>query len=327
MDARIHLKKNEHENNTYFLTPTNHTYDDFAETFGADLADSVFYGLYASKKNRLFYRQIYPLIKNRDSSTTKYAFQLSDGQQIETVCIKRRTGITACLSTQVGCPIRCRFCKSGEKGLIRSLKASEIVQQYLFVDEKINRIVFMGIGEPLCNYDEVIKAIHIIRDRKGINFATDGITVSTVGPIDKMAALRGEHIKIQLMLSLHATDQKTRDYLIPGMKKHRIDDVIGSALVYGQRHNRKIGIAYLLLPGINDRAIDISKLTGWFSKKNVVINLMKYNGSNTKEFKTATKKEITWMREILENHGVEVTFRESVGTSIKAACGQLTVRG
>ncbi|MDR0374170.1 MAG: 23S rRNA (adenine(2503)-C(2))-methyltransferase RlmN [Treponema sp.] len=257
------------------------------------------------------------------ADTKKYIFELSDGKCIETVCIKRKTGVTACVSAQVGCPVRCVFCESGGNGLIRNLTASEIVQQIVFLEEPINRIVFMGIGEPLYNYDALIKSIHILRDRNGMDFPTDGITISTVGPIKFLKRLREEHIKIQLVLSLHATNQKARNYIIPGMTGDDINETVRSALSYSRRHNRKLTIAYLLSPGINDKYADVKQLVEWFRHENVMINLLEYNKTNRRGFKNASGKDIERFKNNLEHHGIEVKTRVSRGRNIKAACGQL----
>jgi 23S rRNA (adenine2503-C2)-methyltransferase len=259
----------------------------------------------------------------KDTDAKKYVFELSDDKCIETVCIKRKTGITACVSTQVGCPVQCVFCESGRNGLIRNLTASEIVQQIIFLKEPVNRIVFMGIGEPLYNYNALIKSIHILRDRNGIDFPTDGITISTVGPIKFLKRLRVEHIKIQLVLSLHATNQKTRDYIIPGMTGNDINKTVESALSYSRRHNRKLTVAYLLLPGINDKYADIKQLVEWFKHENVMINLLEYNRTNRQDFKNVNRKDIERFKNNLGNHGIEVKIRVSHGRNIKAACGQL----
>ena len=309
-----------------FLVPTNYTHDCFAEAFGPEIADDVFRCLYRTGKSDRKYRQIVQLKRLKDNFTSKYVFRLYDYHQIETVCIRRKTGTTICLSTQVGCSVKCRFCKSGERGFIRNLSASEIVQQFLFVEENVNRIVFMGIGEPLNNYDDVIKSIRILRDRKGGNFPTDGITVSTVGPVEKLALLREEHLKIQIALSLHATDQQTRDYLVPGMAKYNMGEVLSQVMKYGKRHNRTVTIAYLLLPGINDRNADLERLGRWFSGKNAVINLLKYNGAISNEFRTATREHLMKIKNRLEADNVRVTLRESMGNSIDAACGQLVIK-
>lgn len=154
--------------------------------------------LLGEKSGRAFFRTLYkekPKIQNQTikvnsiengGDTKKYAFELNDGYCIETVSITRKTGTTVCVSTMVGCPIGCTFCESGSNGFIRNLSASEIVQQVILMKDKINRIVFMGMGEPLLNYDTLIKAIHILRDRNGLDFPTDGITISTVGPLKEL---------------------------------------------------------------------------------------------------------------------------------------------
>jgi 23S rRNA (adenine2503-C2)-methyltransferase len=259
----------------------------------------------------------------KDTDTKKYLYELTDNRRIETVCIKRKSGMTACVSSQVGCPVQCVFCESGRNGLVRNLCASEIVQQIMFLKERVNRIVFMGIGEPLCNYDSLIRAIHILRDRKGLDFPTDGINVSTVGPVKELKKLREEHLKIQLTLSLHAADQRARNYIIPGMAGNDINETVKAALSYSQRHNRKISIAYLLLPGINDRYSDIKQLVEWFKHENAMINLLEYNQTNKNIFRKAGKNEIRQFKNKLEDLGLEANVRVSHGGTIRAACGQL----
>ena len=152
----------------------------------------------------------------------------------------------------------CIFCESGRHGFFRNLTPSEIVQQVVLIRRKVNRIVFMGMGEPLFNYDNLIQAIHILRDRNGLNFPTDGITVSTVGPVEQLKRLREEHLKIQLTISLHAASQAERNRVMPHMSKYDIHQIVEAALSYSQRHNRTVVFAYLLLPGINDKPADVT---------------------------------------------------------------------
>jgi len=260
----------------------------------------------------------------KDADTRKYVYELFDSRCIETVCIKRKTGVTACVSSQVGCSVGCAFCESGSSGLVRNLSPSEIVQQVVLLREKVNRIIFMGIGEPLHNYDALIKSIHILRDRSGLDFPTDGITVSTIGPIKQLKKLREEHIKIQLALSLHATTQETRDFIVPGMRENGVRQTVEAALSYSQRHGRKIVIAYLLLPGINDRPSDIKQLAEWFRRENVMVNLLEYNqAASRREIRKPSAREMAQFKSRLENCGLEVSVRVSHGRGIKAACGQL----
>ena len=223
----------------------------------------------------------------------------------------------------VGCPVGCIFCESGSNGFIRNLTPSEIVQQVVLLKEKVNRIVYMGMGEPLFNYNSLIKSIHILRDRNGYNFPTDGITVSTVGPLKQLKKLREEHLKIQLTLSLHATNQTTRDKVIPHMSGNKIEEVVEAVLSYSERHNRKITIAYLLLPGVNDSISDVRQLSRWFRGKNVLINLLQYNNTKCFDMKSPNKQQLVAFKNLLEREGLEVKLRESRGGKIKAACGQL----
>ena len=222
-----------------------------------------------------------------------------------------------------GCSVGCIFCESGRNGFVRNLTPSEIVQQVVLIRQKVNRIVFMGMGEPLFNYDNLIAAIHILRDRNGLNFPTDGITVSTVGPVNQLKKLREEHLKIQLTISLHAATQAARNCIIPHMHMYAIEDVVKQALSYSQRHNRKVVFAYLLLPGINDRSSDIRQLAKWFKGKNVMINVLQYNPTSNSKIRAPQKQEMVAFKHQLEQTGLEVTMRVSHGREIKAACGQL----
>ncbi len=305
--------------------PYGFTYKEYAEVLGEEEAKRSFSALYGRNRDKsratLSVKTVYS-----GSDTDKYLFELPDGKFIETVCIKRRDGATVCVSTQVGCPVGCVFCESGKNGFVRNLTPSEIVQQVILIPKRVTRIVFMGMGEPLFNYDSVIQSIHVLRDRNGLNFPTDGITISTTGPLDRLKRLREEHLKIQLTLSLHATTQAVRNRIIPGTKNYPIDDVVGAVLSYSERHNRKIVIAYLLLPGINDKPSDVRNLARWFRGKNVMINILEYNRTSNSAIRKPSEREMTDFKHKLEASGLEVTMRVSHGGSIKAACGQLANR-
>jgi radical SAM enzyme, Cfr family len=302
--------------------PFGYTYEEYSKVLGEETASEFFANLYSNSK-KTKYRTIKTKEILRGHDTNKYAFELNDGYCIETVCIKRRTGTTVCVSTMVGCPVGCVFCASGENGFIRNLTPSEIVQQVIFVEEKVNRIVYMGMGEPLLNYDNVIKSIHILRDRNGLDFPTDGITISTVGPLNQLKKLREEHLKIHLTLSLHATNQTTRNRILPHMKSYKIGDVVQSVLAYSERHNRMVTIAYLLIPGQNDHLSDVKQLGQWFRNKNVLINLLQYNETDYQGIRRPNKQELVAFRDKLNGVGLTVKIRESRGGKIKAACGQL----
>ena len=321
------MKKNHNDEMTYtseeiLNDPYGFTLKEMTDVLGEQEAQNLFNLLYKKKPNPK-YQTVKIKEIQQGGDTSKYAFELTDGYRIETVCIKRKTGTTVCVSTMVGCPVGCIFCESGSNGFIRNLTPSEIVQQVVLLKEKVNRIVYMGMGEPLFNYNSLIKSIHILRDRNGYNFPTDGITVSTVGPLKQLKKLREEHLKIQLSLSLHATNQTTRDKVIPHMSGNKIEDVVEAVLSYSERHNRKITIAYLLLPGVNDRPSDVRQLSRWFRGKNVLINLLQYNNTKCFDMKSPNKQQLVAFKNLLEREGLEVKLRESRGGKIKAACGQL----
>lgn len=304
------------------IDPYNYTLSEMVDVIGETEAKKLFKSIYKGT-SKLSYQTIKVKDVFNGGDTRKYAFRLCDHYCIETVCIQRKTGTTVCVSTMVGCPVGCVFCESGKNGFIRNLTPSEIVQQIVLLREKVNRIVFMGMGEPLFNYDNLVKAIHILRDRDGLNFPTDGITISTVGPLQQLKKIREEHLKIQLTLSLHATDQRTRDIVMPHMKGHDIRKVVETVLSYSERHNRKVTIAYLLIPGLNDRSSDVRQLGKWFRGKNVLINLLQYNETSNSRIKRPNKQQLVAFKTRLEDAGLEVKLRESRGNRIKAACGQL----
>ena len=302
--------------------PYGFTYKEMSEVIGENEAKALYEELYKQLPRK---KNLSMLVKNicKSSDTEKYVYELKDNKYIETVFIKRRDGGTVCVSTQVGCPVGCIFCESGRNGFVRNLTSSEIVQQIILLRRKVNRIVFMGMGEPLFNYNNFIKAIHILRDRNGMNFPTDGITVSSVGPVEQLKKLREEHLKIQLTISLHATTQAARNRIIPNMHRYDINDVVNEALSYSKRHNRKVVFAYLLLPGINDRPSDVKQLARWFREKNVMINLLEYNPTSNLQIKMPKKQGMAIFKQQLERAGLDVTMRISHGRNIKAACGQL----
>jgi 23S rRNA (adenine2503-C2)-methyltransferase len=259
--------------------------------------------------------------------STKFLFALPDGGAIETVRIRRRTGMTACVSSQVGCAFGCTFCASGKLGLQRQLRAGEIVQQVLELGPRINRIVFMGIGEPLHNYDQVLKAIRILRDRRGLGLKTSGITISTIGIPKRLRQLREEHLKINLTISLHATTDESRHRLIPGARGFTLDQVVATSQSWAQRHNRTVTYVYLLLPGINDNVADARRLVELLDGANARINLMRWNpvlGGDT--YRRIDDRGLTHFRRQLQRGGLDVTVRDTQGKDIDAACGQLWLR-
>lgn len=259
--------------------------------------------------------------------TSKFVFALEDGAAIEAVRIRRRTGFTACVSSQVGCAMGCRFCASGRLGLKRHLSSGEIVEQVVRLGPKINRLVFMGIGEPLHNYNQVIQAIRTLRERHGAGLRTSGVTISSIGVPEGLRRLREEHIAINLTISLHATLDETRHQLIPGSKNVSVDEVVQLSQSWAKRHNRPVTYVYLLLPGVNDSKSDARRLIQWFRNQPARVNLMRWNpveGGDT--YKRIDDRGLSRFKSLLISEGVPATVRDTQGRDIEAACGQLWLR-
>ena len=262
----------------------------------------------------------------RGGRSQKILFGLDDGYAVESVLIRRHDGHTACISSQVGCAFACRFCASGQAGLKRNLSAGEIVEQVVQLGPKVNRIVFMGIGEPLNNYEQVMQAIRILRDRRGMDFPTTGMTLSTIGIPKALAQLREEHLAINLTISLHATTQEVRDRLIPGSRKHDIGEVIARAASWAERHNRLVTFVYLVLHGINDSLADARRLAGLMSGLKARVNLMRWNPVDGVALERTSDHSLALFREVLVRADVPVVVRDTQGRDISAACGQLWLR-
>ncbi len=271
-------------------------------------------------------RSLKKITHERGGQSQKVLFGLHDGFAVESVLIRRHDGHTACISSQVGCAFACQFCASGQAGLKRNLTAGEIVEQVVQLGPKVNRIVFMGIGEPLNNYEQVMKAIRILRDRRGMNFPTTGITLSTIGIPKALAQLREEHLAINLTISLHATTQEVRDRLIPGSCKHDINEVIARASSWAERHNRIVTFVYLVLPGINDTLADAKRLAGLMKRRQARVNLMRWNPVDGIALDRTSDRSLGLFREVLDRAGVPVVVRDTQGRDISAACGQLWLR-
>ncbi len=314
------------------------SFDEIADLEDPETAGDVYRSLYRHRRTTATVRRVarthdlttsaLPLqAVERGSMTTKHLFGLPDGSSVETVAITRRTGTTACVSSQVGCAFRCAFCASGQDGLTRHLSPGEIVQQVLQLGTRINRVVFMGIGEPLHNDDNVLAAIRILRDRRGRGLSTRGITISTIGPPAALRRLREEHLGINLTISLHATDDAVRRELIPGARAHRIEEVIDGSQSWAERHGRPVTYVYLLLPGHNDTDEDLDRLIGWFADRPARVNLMRWNPVDGEQrFLRADDRLLARFRRALVDARVDTAVRDTQGLDVDAACGQLRAR-
>ena len=257
----------------------------------------------------------------------KFVFELLDNNFIETVLIKSKLRNTVCISTQVGCKFGCKFCASGYKGFIRNLSVSEIVSQVLFllydIQCEITNYVFMGMGEPLDNYDNLIKAISIINDPKGIGAGARRITVSTCGMIPGIEKLKNFPLQINLSISLHATNDVLRSSIMPINKKYPLEKLMKACEGYIENKKRILTLEYVLIRDVNDSKQDAEGLAGIAGRLRAKVNIIPYSVTEYARFEAVDKERISRFVDVLQKNRVNVTYRESKGKDIKAACGQL----
>ena len=259
--------------------------------------------------------------------TVKYLFRLPDGNCIESVVMRYHHGLTICISSQIGCRMGCRFCASTIGGLYRSLTAGEILNQVLFAQkdmgERISNIVLMGIGEPLDNYDNVVKFLHNVNHEKGINIGLRHITLSTCGVVPGIYKLADEDMPITLTISLHAPNDEIRDSIMPINHKYKIDELLKACKYYKEKTNRRISFEYSLISGVNDSFDNAQELADKIKDLQAHVNLIPVNKVEEREFKKGTKAEINSFLKHLTDCGVNATIRRELGSDISASCGQL----
>lgn len=270
---------------------------------------------------------------NRETSkdgTVKYAFELEDKHLIESVLIPDDGRYTLCVSSQAGCAMGCSFCLTGTMGFQRNLKPSEIVNQVCFaMDElasnnlgRVNNLVFMGMGEPLANYNNLIYSLDILTDSHGIDFSDRKITVSTCGVVPKIDSL-GRDSKVNLAISLHASNETTRNNLMPVNNTYSLDEVLNACRRYPLPKRKRIMIEYILLKDINDSKKDAKNLVKILHGIPCKINLLPFNEGDALPFKSPNHQTTLDFQEILHDAGCTAIIRESRGADISAACGQL----
>lgn len=270
------------------------------------------------------------IIKKRLESsidnTVKYLYGLEDGNFVETVLMNYNHGNSICVSTQVGCKMGCKFCASAIAGYVRNLTASEMLAQVYFSekdsDKKISRIVLMGIGEPLDNFDNVIKFINLITDKNGHNLSQRHITLSTCGLIPEIIELANIDLNITLSISLHATTNKQRNKLMPVNTKYNLEDLMEACKLYSEKTKRRITFEYAVISKVNSSYEDALMLSKLIKNINAHVNLIAVNTVKERSF-YATEKSVKQFKEMLEKLGVNATLRRKLGTDINAACGQL----
>lgn len=264
--------------------------------------------------------------KSKDG-TVKFLFRLKDGHAIESVMMKYKYGNTACVSNQIGCKMGCNFCASAKIGFVRNLTAGEIVSQILEIEkqtgEKISNVVFMGIGEPLDNYDNVMKAIRLINDPKGLNIGARHISISTCGLIYNIRRLAEENMQCNLCISLHSSRDDVRTSMMPINKAYSIAEVIEACKYYIEKTNRRVTFEYALVDGVNDSKDDALHLAKLLKGILCHVNLIPINKIKDGIYEKSSTEKILAFRDLLNEKGIVATVRRELGSDISAACGQL----
>ncbi len=271
------------------------------------------------------------IFESKDNKTSKALITLEDGLQIETVLLAHRDGRhTVCVSTEVGCPMACTFCATGKMGLKRNLTYSEIIEQVLFFSrilykkgERVSNVVYMGMGEPFLNYDNVIKSIKYLNDPEAFNIGARHISISTCGILTGIDKLAEEKMQINLAISLHAPNDDLRSELMPINKRFPLDKLFKAVDKYIEKTGRKVMFEYLMIKGVNDRAEHARQLAKIMNKPLYMVNLIIYNPTDT--YRSSDAVTIQNFKNILDKAGIGVVQRYSFGRDIKAACGQLVV--
>lgn len=271
--------------------------------------------------------QLHIIDKKSDVDVHKYLFELNDSEKIEAVLMNHDYGNSLCVSSQVGCNMGCAFCESGRLKKVRNLEAYEMVLQILMVEKDLNirisHIVLMGIGEPLDNYDNVIKFIDIVNSPKGIDIGSRHITVSTCGVVPKIREFMNLGKQVNLAISLHAPNNELRSKLMKINKVYPIEEVIKVVKEYIAKTNRRVTFEYIMLKDINDKEVHALELAKLLKGINCYVNLIPYNETSHIEFKKTDNSQIMRFYDILKKNNIGVTVRREFGSKVKAACGQL----
>lgn len=259
--------------------------------------------------------------------TVKYLWELSDGNAVETVVMSYRYGNTVCISTQVGCRQGCAFCASAIVGLVRDLEPSEMLDEVLFsqIDSgmKISNIVLMGIGEPLDNFDNVVRFLELVNHPDGMNIGMRHISLSTCGLTEKFDKLAELNLQLTLSISLHAPDDETRSKIMPANRGRGIEQLLGACRRYYEHTGRRISFEYAMIDGVNDTPGQAKLLAKEAKSVAAHVNLIPLNHVDEREFRPSSPENIKRFVKILEDDGVNVTLRRRLGFDVNASCGQL----
>ncbi len=301
-------------------------WDDMSN-LGKELRDKLKKGLHLPSL------QLVHMTPSTDLETYKFLWKLNDGNFVESVLICSGDRRTVCVSSQVGCPAKCAFCASGKQGFFRNLRPGEIVEQILQInhwlkqkDERISHVVYMGMGEPLKNYEAVIHSIRLICAEDTFNLSQRRITVSTVGIVEGIKRLSTEDLKVNLVLSLHAPNQHIRMKIIPYARKYPLEEILVAMDEYSAKTKRDITFEYTLIAGINDHPDHALELAHLLQGKQCAVNLIPYNPVPNIRLKRPDKKAIKDFRTVLFGCKIVNTCRYTKGDDIAAACGQLAMQ-
>ena len=264
-----------------------------------------------------------------DHKTTKWAFRLFDGAAIETVLMRYRDRVTVCVSTQAGCAMACSFCATGQGGFRRQLSTGEIVEQVVLAaraakPRRLSNVVFMGMGEPLANYDRVLAAVRRLNGPLGIGARK--LTLSTVGIVPGIRRLAAEPLELGLAVSLHAANDTLRDQLVPINRRYPLGELADACEDYVEATHRRLSFEWALIDGVNDRELDVSQLAAYARPLRAHVNLIPLNPTPGYLVRGSSPERVAAFAEGLAAEGVVVTVRSTRGREIDAACGQLAVR-
>lgn len=259
--------------------------------------------------------------------TAKYLFKLYDGNLIESVLMRYHHGNSVCISSQVGCRMGCRFCASTLDGCVRSLNPSEMLDQIYRIQaisgERVSNVVIMGSGEPMDNYDNVVRFIELLNCEKGLNISQRNITVSTCGLVPKIYELADRDYQITLAISLHAPDDELRKTMMPIANKYSISEIMAACRYYIEKTGRRISFEYSLVRGVNDTRECADKLIALIKGMNCHVNLIPVNPIKERDYKQSEHAAVAEFKNRLEKCGINVTIRREMGRDIDGACGQL----
>ena len=281
------------------------------------------------KLKQHFDLHVFKIIKKQESKdgTKKYLFDVLDNNAIESVLMEYKYGKTICVSTQIGCKMGCKFCASTGVKFARSLEPGEIVEQLLAIERdeniRISNLVFMGIGEPLDNYDNVMKAIKLLNHPKGINMGARHISISTSGIVPNIYKLADENIQCTLSISLHSSSNEKRSNMMPINNLYNIQELIKACKYYIEKTNKRISFEYALAKDNNDSLEDARELVKLLKGMLCHVNLIPINKIENGKFNKSSNESIIKFRDYLNKHGIVATIRRELGSDIDAACGQL----